>query len=139
MANQIELQVVEEGPRNAIVKIAAVLDTKDITTEGVSFIKPSLFNNNDVHLNLTGFRVDEVVYSVGNACDVVLSWNGSVPQLITPLSRAGKIDAWMDGGFIPDTTRDGYDGSINIKTSGYPAGSVQNLSLLVRLVKLYSV
>ena len=136
--NLVEKQIVEEGPRNAIVKVAAVLDTSDINL--VSFIKPIDFRSNDVRLNLTGFRVDEVIYSLGQVIDVVLSWNGAIPQLITPLARSGRIDAWMDGGFVPDTTRDGYDGSINIKTTGYPAGgAVQNLSLLIRLVKLYSV
>ena len=137
MANQIEKLIVEEGPRNAIVRIAAVLDTKDITTEGVSFIKLSDFLNNDTRQVLTGLRVDEVIYSLGQTIDVVLSWNGSVPQLILPLARSGRVDAWSDGGFVPDKTRDGYDGSINIKTTGYPAGSIQNLTLLIRLIKLY--
>ena len=135
MANLIERQIVQEGPRNAIVKVAMVLDTIDVNL--VSFIKPSDFSNNDVRMTLTGFRVDEVIYSLGQVIDVALSWNGSVPQLILPLARSGKVDAWADGGFVPDKTRDGYDGSINIKTTGYPAGTVQNLSLLIRLIKLY--
>lgn len=138
MANRIERQILEEGPRNAVVKIAAVLDTKDMTTEGVSYIKPSDFFNNDVRMRLTGFRVDEVVYSLGQVIDVVLAWNGSVPQLILPLARSGRVDMWTDGGLVPDATRDGYDGSINITTTGYPAGSVQNLSLVLRLIKLYT-
>jgi hypothetical protein len=135
MANLVEKQILEEGPRNAMVKVAMVLDTANVNL--VSYIKPSDFTNNDTRQVLTGFRVDEVLYSTGQVIDVVVSWNGATPQLIVPLARSGKIDLWMDGGAIPDTTRDGYDGSINISTSGFPAGTVQNVTLNLRMVKLY--
>ncbi|SRR5258708_2915247 len=137
MANLVEKQIIEEGPRNAVVKVSGVLDTGDINL--VSFITPANFSNNDKGLTLTGFRVDAVIYSVGQVLDIILLWNGSVPQQILPLARAGKIDATPDGGFVPDTTRGGYDGSINIKSSGFPAGTTQVFSLLLRLVKLYRV
>src|SRR5258706_12559184 len=137
MANQVEKQIVEEGPRNAVVKISGVLDSSDVNL--VSFISPNDFSNNDIGLELFGFRVDEVIFSVGQVIDVILAWNASVPQLILPLARSGKIDATPDGGFIPDSTRGGYDGTINITTKGFPAGTVQVFSLLIRLVKLYEV
>ena len=137
MANQVEKQIVEEGPRNAVVKISGVLDTSDIGL--VSFISPSDFSNNDIGLKLFGFRVDAVIFSTGQVIDVILAWNGALPQLILPLARSGKIDATPDGGFIPDNTRTGYDGTINLSTRGFPAGSVQVFSLLIRLVKLYKV
>lgn len=137
MANLVEKQVVEEGYRNAVVKVAGVLDTIDINM--VSFISPSDFTNNDPRLKLTGFRLDHATYSLGQVIDLTLAWNGTVPQLIISLARSGRVDATDDGGFIPDTTRAGYDGSLNVKTTGYVAGSVQNLSLLLRLVKLYAV
>lgn len=137
MANVVEKQIVEEGPRNAIVKVSGVIDTSDVNL--VSFIAPGNFTNNDSRLRLTGFRVDEVVYSIGQVIDMQLAWNGGTPQQILMLSRSGKFDLWADGGLVPDTTRAGYDGSINIKSVGYPAGTVQEFTLLLRLVKLYSV
>src|SRR5690349_15987717 len=137
MANSVERQIVEEGPRNAVVKVTGVLDTSDINL--VSFIKKSDFSNNDRGMNLSGFRLDAVLYSIGQVLDIALYWNSNSPQQIVPLARAGKIDATGDGGFIPDSGRSGYDGSINIKSTGFPAGTVQNFTLLLRLVKLYTV
>ena len=137
MAQTIEKQVVEEGYRNAVVKVTGVMDTSDINL--VSYIKPLDFTNNDPTARITGLRVDAVMYSLGQVIDVVLYWNSDSPQQILPLARSGKIDAWGEGGFIPDTTRSGYDGSINIKSSGYPPGTVQNITLLIHLVKLYAV
>jgi len=121
-----------------VVKVSGVLDTSDINL--VSFISASDFINNDAHgLRLVGFRLDAVIYSVGQVLDIILAWNGSVPQLILPLARSGKIDATPDGGFVPDQTKVGYDGSINISSKQYPAGTTQVFSLLIRLVKLYKV
>lgn len=135
MGNIVEKQIVEEGPRNAVVKITGVLDTSDINE--VSVIKPLDFSNNDPRAVLKGFRVDTVLYSIGQALDLVLSWNGATPQQITPLARSGKIDVHCDGGFLPDETRTGYDGSLNLVSNGYPAGTIQNFTLTLRLVKLY--
>lgn len=136
MANLIDKQIVEEGYRNAVIKVTGVLDTSDINL--VSFIKPSDFVTNDAMAGvLSGFRFDAVMYSMGQQLDMALYWNGGTPQEITPLARSGKIDATGDGGFLPDTQRSGYDGSINIKSTGYVPGTVQNFTLLIRLVKLY--
>lgn len=136
MANVVEKQILEEGYRNAVVKISGVIDTTDVNL--VSVVKPSDFSNNDpVSGTLWGFRVDTVMYSIGNALEMVLAWNSAAPQQITPLARAGKIDVFCDGGFLPDTTRGGYDGSLNLKSTGYPAGTVQNFTMTLRLVKLY--
>ena len=137
MANQVEKQIVEEGPRNAIVKVSGVLDTVDINL--VSYIRPSDFSNNAVGLVLIGFRVDTVLYSMGQALDMTLSWNGAVPQLIVPLARSGRISAMEEGGFVPDATRGGYDGSLNVKSTGFIPDTVQNFTLVIHLVKLYKV
>lgn len=135
MANLVEKEILEEGWRNAVVKVAGVLDTSDINLVG--YIKPSDFTNNDPVLTLTGFRVDAVMFSIGQVLDLSLCWNSATPQLITPLARSGKIDVTSDGGFIPDNTKTGYDGSLNLKSTGFPAGTVQNFTLTIRLVKLY--
>lgn len=135
MSNVVEKQILEEGPRNAVVKVTGVLDTSDVNL--ISFIKLSDFSNNDSRQNLVGLRFDAVNYSLGVQIDLLLSWNGNSPQQITPLSRSGKIDVAGEGGALPDQNRSGYDGSINIKSSGYPAGTVQNFTLILHFVKLY--
>lgn len=130
--------IIEEGWRNAVVKLTGVLTNSDVSE--VSVITPSQFSNNDkTQAALVGFRVDHITYSIANALEVLLAWNGGSPQVITPLSGRGKMDVTDDGGFLPDQTRTGYDGSINLSTTGYTAaaGTTQNFTVLLRLVKLY--
>lgn len=136
MPNILDRQIVEEGPRNAVVKLTGVLDTSDASE--VSCIQLGDFINNDpVGIPLIGFRVDHITFAIGNGLEVQIAWNGLNPQQIAPLAGRGKIDSTDDGGFIPDMTREGYDGSINLTTTGYQPNSVQNFTVFLRLVKLY--
>jgi len=136
MANTLERQILEEGPRNAVVKLSGVLGTSDISE--VPAIQLSDFSNNDASCGkLIGLRVDAVMYSMGMSIDLLLSWNGNTPQQIMPLAGRGKIDVTADGGMIPDMNRSGYDGSINLYSTGFTPGTIQNFTVLLRLVKLY--
>ncbi len=137
MANSTEFQITEEGPRNAVVKLTGVLDTSDVSlTPAISL---SEFNNNDVRMNLWGLRVDMLEWSISKDLEVNLYWNSSGnPQQIFPLAGRGRIYSANYGGFIPDRTRGGFDGSINLQTKGFLAGTVQNYTIVLELVKLYT-
>jgi hypothetical protein len=118
------------------VKLTGTLTLSDISE--LPAISLSDFINNDVPAGrLVGLRVDAVMYSMGLGIEILLSWNSSTPQQIMPLAGRGKIDVTGDGGMIPDMLRGGYDGNINLYTSGFAAGTTQNFTILLRLVKLY--
>jgi len=135
LANIVEKQIIEEGPRNAVVKLTGVLTVAD--ENKTSIISFADFINNDKGA-LKGFRVDTILYSIGQRLTILLSWNSQIPQQIVTLVRSGKIDATDKGGILPEFTRSGYDGSINLVTKGFPPGGApQNFMLLLRLVKLY--
>lgn len=135
MANKVERQILLDGYRNAIVKLTGVLDTTDVA-ETPAFAMLD-FQNNDPYGRFVGFRVDRVEYSIGSGIEILLEWNSvGNPQQITPLAGRGKIDGWWHGGWVPDRTRAGYDGSINLKSSGFMAGK-QNFAITVEMVKLY--
>ena len=137
MANVLDTQVLEEGPRNLVVKLTGVLDTSDISETAIDI---SAFTaNNDVNGILSGFRVDLIEYSIGKGLEIQLAWMGNNPEQITPISGRGRIVATNYGGFIPDQTRNGYNGSISLVTTGYPAGSIQNFTVIMELIKLYTV
>jgi hypothetical protein len=134
--NTIEKQILEEGWRNAVVKLTGILATSDANWSPA--ISLSDFQNNDqIAGPLTGLRVDAVNYSLGPVLDALLSWQSAIPQQIVSLSKSGKIDVTGDGGFLPDKLRSGYNGAINLTTSGFPPGTQQNFTLLLRLIKLY--
>ena len=137
MANTLERQILEEGPRNAVVKLTGFLDVSDaIETPAIRLAD---FSNNDAQAGtLIGLRVDAVIYSMGLNINILHAWNANSPQQIMPFAGRGKIDATGDGGFLPDQQRSGYDGSINLTTTGFSAlNPPQNFTVLLRLVKLY--
>jgi hypothetical protein len=135
MSNKLEIQITQEGPRNAIVKLTGIIDTSDIVESPAISLVDCL--NNDVNLTLAGFRVDLIEWSMSAGMEIQLAWNGTIPQQIFPLAGRGRINSTNYGGFIPDTTRPGYDGSINLYSNGYAAGTVQNFTIILELIKLY--
>lgn len=136
MANKVERQILLDGPRNAIVKLTGVLDTTDVAeTPAFALLD---FQNNDPALKFVGFRPERVEYSIGSGIEILLEWNSANPQQITPLAGRGKIDGSWHGGWAPDRTRAGYDGSINLKTSGFMTGK-QNFALTIEMAKVYTV
>ena len=134
MANQLEKQILEEGPRNAVVKLAGFLDTSDASW--VQAIQLSDFTNNDKQGPLRALRVDEVEFSVSAAIVVKLAWNSSLPQLIAVVYNSGEFCFEEAGGILPDRTRSGFDGAINLSTHGF-AAAAQGFTVLLELVKLY--
>lgn len=137
MANSLSMQITEEGPRNAVVKLTGILDSSDATENPA--IALTDFINNDANLVLTGFRVDLIEWSMSNNMEVQLSWNAAVQQSIYPLAGRGRIYANNYGGFLPVSTALGYDGSINLTTNGYVSGTTQNFTVVLELIKLYRV
>lgn len=135
--NKLERQITLDGHRNVVVKLTGVLDTSDISEIAIAVADCT---NNDPNLYLKGFRVDMLEYSIGQGLEVQLYWDSNNPQQIYPLAGRGKIFAWSYGGYIPDTTRSGYTGSIALKTTGFGnpgSAPVQNFTISLELVKLY--
>ncbi len=136
MANSLDMQIAQEGPRNAVVKLTGVLDSGD-TTE-ISAIAITDFVNNDQQCNLVGFRVDTIEWSISANLEVLLEWNSLTPKQIYPIAGRGRIYGSNYGGFIPDRTRLGYDGSINLRTTGAIPGQTFNFTIVLELVKIYT-
>ena len=135
MANVLERQITHDGWRNAVVKFTGVLDSSD-AIEAPALRLTDLVNN-EVRATLVGLRVDIVEWSLSQNLELVLEWNGTVPQQIFPIAGRGKINAWNYGGYVPDRTRPGYDGSINLRTQAYSPGTIANFSVQVEFIKLY--
>jgi hypothetical protein len=135
-ANVLEKQIVEEGPRNAVVKLTGTLSSGDLVSTPAIALS-DFVNNSWINGRLAGLRVDAVMYSMGLNVDALLEWNSAIPQQIMPLAGRGKIDITGDGGLLPDMLRSGYDGSINLRTTGFVPGTVQNFTFVLRMAKLF--
>lgn len=136
MANSLDRQITGDGYRNAVVKLTGVVDTANV------ILAPALalsdMKNNDQNLYLSGFRIDLIEWSISAPLEIVLAWGSSNPQQIFPLSGRGRINSTNYGGFIPDMTKPGYDGSIVLSTANYSPGTTMNYTIVLELVKLYN-
>lgn len=138
MANILDKTIVLDGWKNVTVKLTGVLDTSDIS-ETPAIALTDLSSTNPLRV-FVGLRIDRVEYSIGNGIEITLSWNGNIPQIILPLAGRGYQDYALSGGIIPDRTRLGFDGSINLYTTGFNLQAVgkQNFSIQLEMIKLYT-
>ncbi len=143
--NLLDIQITHEGERNAIVKLTGVLDSSNIS-ETPAIALTDFLNRADERIgSLTGFRVDLIEYVIANNLEVILEWQGTNPQQIYALAGRGRISSFNYGGFVPDKTRAGYNGNINLRTKNFvPAVDgegnlqVQNFTIVLELIKLYT-
>lgn len=133
MANSLDRVIVQEGPRNAVVRLTGSLDTSDVTLAPV--ISLTDFTNNDSRLTLVGFRVDEVEFAMQNTLGVTLYWESATPQAIVNLALEGEF--CFSGGLIPDSSRLGYTGNICLSTVGFQVGKPNMFTVNLEMVKLY--
>lgn len=138
MANSLDIKVVEDGRRNAVVKIVGVVDTNDVVQAPAILL--SQFTNNDTgNVVFNGLRLVEADFAVSNNFAVLLDWNGNVTQPMAALADSGEIDGRRHGGYGPDRTVNGYDGNINLSTRGFIPGNVYVFTIILRMTKMYSV
>jgi hypothetical protein len=136
MANSLVVKVTEEGPRNTIVKMVGVVDTADMNVPQALIL--SSLSNDYKDRRLTGLRLDSAKYTVTNGLILLLSWNSNSPELMCAISESGELDLRPEGGFAPNRTVSGYEGSINLATKGFIAGTPYAFTVALRLRKMYS-
>lgn len=127
MANYFDVQVLEDGPRNFVVKCIGTLDTSDqgLTT----LVSPSMCTK----YIPKNFRVDKLDFTVSPQIIVMLWWDGTPDVLLMPLSDFNRFDFQDSGGiqnpaYMPT-------GNILFSTTGYMSG-VQSFTLDLWLVKI---
>lgn len=136
MPNSLSVKVVEDGFRNAVVNIVGVVEDDNIVQAPA--ITLAMFTGNDTaRRSLVGLKVVEAEYSVTEGLVVVLDWNATAPQRIFALSGSGEMCGKTHGGYVPDETAIGADGSINLQTKGFIAGRFYGFTVTLRMVKMY--
>jgi hypothetical protein len=133
MANTTYVQVIEDGPRHAIARVTAILDTSNLAA--TALITKALFTNNDVTKVLTGFIVREVEFTVSAGNIAVLEWEATTPQMIGTFHDSNEVN-WAPG-LAPNPLAAGYTGSILVRSLNWVA-TVQSLTLTLRMLKQYS-
>lgn len=136
---QFNRKILEDGWRNAVVHLTGTLDTGDAALLPAIAIS-DLINNDDRAGKVTGLRVDEIDYSIGDGIEITLTWTATSEELLAAIAGRGTLKYQFAGGLIPNRQSIGYTGDINLRTTGFNSQGVppQNFSVTLRLVKLYT-
>ena len=131
MANAFTTQIIQEGPRNAIVKVTGILDTSnlalttavDITTltQSGTFPAPSMV------------RIDYLDYSISDQLECQLFWDATTDVIIMPLAGRGRM-AFQNFGGLQNNSGAGKTGSILVQTTGWASG-IQVFTIILEMVK----
>lgn len=128
MANSVAVQIMEDGARNAIVKLDGILDTSNEAV--VTKITPASFTPLP-----TQFRIDKVSYSISSQLIVQLQWHATTNVVALALAQGQEeFVVFRDEGGLQNNSGAGKNGAIDLVTTGWTSGT-QTYSIVLWLVK----
>ena len=133
MANIVEIQNLIDGPRNLVVKVAAILDTSDLALTDLAVPSARSDIGPFAGMKASRFRIDKIEYDIEDTLAMNLFWVAGPNQLIWSLAGRGIIDAWPYGGL--QNTAGGATGAIQFNTAGWAASGVLSANATFWLVK----
>lgn len=137
MANNVTVQTVIDGPRNAVVKITGTLDTSDVAAFQVAIPQNMMHIYQSRPFPL--LKLNYVDYSIGGNLEVILSWGLAAAAgpgaPILPLAGRGRMGFDDFGGLTNNQA--GSDGSIWLQTTGWAAtpDATNVFSIVLELIK----
>lgn len=131
MANSFNIQPLEEGPRNAIVKLTGILDTSDLVSSIA--VAVANFNQGGTGPIPQQFRIDYIDFSISDQLEVQLIWDATTPVVIMPVAGRGRMSFSNFGG-LQNNAGAGKTGNILISTTGWTSG-IQIFSIILEMVK----
>jgi hypothetical protein len=135
MANEFNIQVIQDGTRNLVLKATGVLDTSDLAQQVL--IDPALTQgiDNTGKLKAGSFRVQRIIYVVEDGLVANLWWDAATPMRIDDLVKAGHME-YREFGGLPNNAGVGKTGKILIGTQGWATGQILSFSLVMHLLKV---
>jgi hypothetical protein len=134
MANSLSVQVVQDGPRNVVLKVEGILDTSDLAS--TLLISPATLAgmDNTGTIKAANLIVERIAYAIEDTLEVRLWWDATTQTPLVALDGRGEFKAEKFGG-IPNNSGAGRTGNINITTLGWAATKILGFTLLITLTK----
>jgi hypothetical protein len=120
MANAVEVNILEDGPRNTIVRLAGQLDTS-MEAYNVK-LAPATYRttyNLGPYGTPTTWRIDFIEFSISDGMSVNLWWDATTPVIIVPLAGRGNKHFKDFGGYSGYTAQAaaGWTGGLGLSTT----------------------
>lgn len=135
MANSLVTQILNDGPRNTMLKVVGILDSSDLTNQVI--VDPSTLSS--IQPGMSGsfpptfVAIKGIDFSVEDALDCRLIWDGAPTTLIEDVSGRGNFH-YGHIGFLQNNAAN-PTGKILISTQGWTAGAVLEFTLTFWLIK----
>ena len=131
MANTFTTQILQEGPRNVVMKLVGTLDASDQSS--TLAVDVSALNQGGIGPSPTAVRIDHIDYSISDQIKVELLWDATTD--VIALALAGREDmSFKSFGGLTNNAGAGKTGDINILTTGYASGT-QTYTIILHMVK----
>lgn len=120
MANAVQVQILQDGPRNTVAKFTGELDT---SMEAYNVKLAPLTYGATYSLGPYGkpatWRIDFIEFAISDGMSVSLFWDATTPQIILPMAGRGNKHFKNFGGISGYTaqTSPGWTGGIGLSTS----------------------
>lgn len=134
MANSTSIQVLEDGPRNVVVKFEGVLDTSDLASTTV--IDPATLSQIDAAFNRNASMVaiSHVIFEIEDGLSVNLFWDATTPVRIG--EYVGRGDAkYFKLSPLQNNAGTGVTGKITATTQGWASTTILSFIMYIHCVK----
>jgi hypothetical protein len=134
MANIINIQTLEDGNENTILRVAILLDTSDITVQ--TLVDPALLNDIGplAGMKATQLRIKKVIFDIEDSLDIRLYWDATTPVYFDDYVGRGVND-YRDVGGLQNNAGAGKTGKILIESQGWVAAAKLEATLTLYLGK----
>jgi len=135
MANVTSTQIVQDGPRNVVIKVEGILDTSDLASTVI--VDPATLGGmgNTGAIKALDLIVDRIQFSVEDGLECRLAWDASTPTRIVELQGRGTEKYERFGG-LPNNSGAGRTGKILLSTQGWSSPAIPlSFTLLLVLKK----
>lgn len=134
MATQIlPLQILNDGYRNATLKIAGWVNAGDLSNYVV--VDPSTLSQIDAQGTIPStVRVKRINFDIQDGIQVTLNWDGATPRLLWECAGRGEIKAANFGGFTDNAITP--NGKITLTTfGGASTSALTSFTIVLELIK----
>lgn len=133
MAKTINVQILNDGYRDATIKIDGYVNAEDYSAYVV--LDPATLSQIDAQGSLaTRVRVLRINYDIEDALEVDLTWDGATPASLWRATGRGDMKGRNFGGIVDNATTP--NGKITLTTLGGATATTNlSFSIILELVK----
>lgn len=134
MANVTAIQILQDGPRNLVVKLTGILDTSDVSLATLVDVA-TLSAITDGGQLATRIIIDKISYNVEAGLAVNLYWDATTDVLAASLVNSGDDIYAQSYGGIWNNAGTGITGNLLYSTQGWSAGATLSFNVILECRK----